>query len=124
MTIAKHLQTIAAVGVAVACLGESIAVACEDETTITGGGSFPASCPEGSAEGEAIGSSNAATGSIQAELFDGIQGSSDAFGSLLDANDEAICFASDDEIDGLPGEFGQSGSFCANAVTVRVVVTE
>jgi hypothetical protein len=120
MRTGKLLQSVAGFVVAAGLVGEAGAVTCRDETPITGGGFFSASCTAGSAEGEAVGSSNSSTGFIQAEIFSG-DDSASAFASLRTA-DALVCGISDNDVDGVAEN--QQQSFCAGATLVRVDVND
>jgi hypothetical protein len=71
MKIEKPLQTLVRIGTLAFAFSTAVTAAadCDDETDIIGGGFFSASCSSGAVDGEAIGSSNAATGSITAQVF-------------------------------------------------------
>lgn len=120
MQTAKGLQWIAALAVGVGLAGEADAETCRDETPITGGGSFSASCAVNDAEGEAVGSSNSSTGFIQAELFSG-GSTAEAFASLRGPSG-FVCGISDDDVDGVAES--QQQSFCAGATLVRIDVND
>lgn len=125
MKIQNPLQTLVRIGTLAFAFSTAVTAAadCDDETDIIGGGFFSASCSSGAVDGEAIGASNAATGSITAQVF-ALQLGPEAFGSLRDEDDIGLCFAQDtDATDGAPGDFSQSGPDCANAVVIRVAVT-
>lgn len=126
MKITNPLQTLARIATLAFAFSTALTAAadCDDETPITGGGFFTASCSSGNVDGEATGASNAATGSITAQVF-ALELGPTAFGSLLDEDDVGICFAEDrDATDGVPGDFDQAGPFCAGAVTIRVAVSD